>query len=193
MLFKIRGSTRCKFLIFPLYEDLKNMKRSLHGTAGFSLVEVTLAIGVAAFCLITVFALIPVASSVQQASIQQTTANAIMTEILGDLRADVRLPPGQAQKETVSGFGLHGHWLLVSQPDTIFFTNEAVYMNPPGPQSGDPAAPAGAIFRAKINYLFPPSASTAVAKVFVSWPAQAIPGGSPAPAGKVETFIAVNR
>jgi hypothetical protein len=167
-------------------------------TGAFSLVEVALAIGVAAFCLLTVFALIPVASKVQQASIQQTTANDIMTEILGDLRADVRLPPGQASKEGTSGFGLHGHWLTVSQPDTLFFSNDVQVVGQPL-SGADPPAPACnppspcATFRAKITYLFPPSASTTVAKLFVSWPAQAVPGGTPAPAGIVETFIAINR
>jgi hypothetical protein len=175
------------------------MNRSLfvRRTTGFSLIEVTLAIGVAAFCLLTVFALIPVASSVLQASIQQTTANDIMTEILGDLRADVRLPPGQASKENNSGFGLHGHWLAVSQPDTLFFSNDVQAIGQPS-SGGDPPAPACnppspcATFRAKITYLFPPSASTSVAKVIVSWPAQVIPATG-TPAGQVETFIAVNR
>src|SRR6266496_1273107 len=37
---------------FPLYDNLQNMKRSPLGTAAFSLVEVTLAFGVAAICLI---------------------------------------------------------------------------------------------------------------------------------------------
>jgi type II secretory pathway pseudopilin PulG len=177
-------------------------KGHVHRTAGFSLVELTLAIGVAAFCLITVFALLPVALKTQQASIQQTTANNIITEILGDLRADVRLPPGQASKEGNSGFGLHGHWLAVAQPDTLFFSNDAQLVSPLGqPYSGDPTPPpcnanspsTCPVFRAKITYQFPPNASTAVAKVFVSWPAQAIPGGTPAPAGQVETFIAINR
>lgn len=172
------------------------MKRPPCSSIGFSLVEVTLAIGVAAFCLLTVFALIPVASSVQKASIQQTTANAIMSEIIGDLRADVRLPPGQASKEHDSGFGLHGHWLLVSQPDTLFFSNDVQLIGQPS--SGDPPAPACdgssacATFRAKVTYLFPPSASTSVAKVIVSWPAQVIPATA-TPAGQIETFIAVNR
>ncbi len=181
------------------YQNARHINPPVNRVGGFSLIEVTLAIGVAAFCLITVFALIPVASNVQQASIQQTTANDIMTEILGDLRADVRLPPGQASKEGDSGFQLHGHWLAVSQPDTLFFSNDVQLIGQPYSGGTDPAPPACnppspcATFRAKISYLFPPSASTAVAKIFVSWPAQAIPGGSPAPAGKVETFIAVNR
>src|SRR6266516_6265509 len=101
------------------------MKRSVSGTGAFSLVEVTLALGVAAFCLIAVLGLLPTSLRTQQASIEQTVANGVMTEILGDLRADVRLPPGQASKEGISGFGLHGHWLLVAEPDTLFFTNTA--------------------------------------------------------------------
>jgi type II secretory pathway pseudopilin PulG len=182
------------------YQNARRMNPLGRRTAGFSLVEVTLALGIAAFCLLTVFALLPVALSTQQASIQQTVANDIMTEILGDLRADVRLPPGQASKEGTSGFQLHGHWLAVSQPDTLFFSNDVQLVgqpysgttDPPAPACSPPPAPC-ATFRAKINYLFPPNASTTVAKVFVSWPAQAIPGGTPAPAGIVETFIAVNR
>ena len=165
-------------------------KPPLHRVAAFSLVEITLAIGVTAFCLLAVLGLVPIALQTQQASVQQTTANAIMAEILGDLRADVRLPPGQASKEGDSGFGLHGHWLLVAQPDTLFFTNTATMTGTVA--QGDPAAPPEATFRAKITYLFPPSASTTVAKVFVSWPAQVVPTTG-TPAGKVETFIAVNR
>src|SRR6266536_1854503 len=169
--------------------DSTRFKKSSNSAQGVR-PELTLALGVAAFCLLTVFALLPVAFKTQQTSIQQTTANSIMTEILGDLRADVRLPPGQASKEQDSGFGLHGHWLLVSEPDTLFFTNSATWTGTLA--QGDPAAPPDAIFRAKITYLSPPTASTSVAKVIVSWPAQVIPTTG-TPAGKVETFIAVNR
>jgi len=167
------------------------MKRPLSASAAFSLVEVTLALGVAAFCLIAVLGLLPTGLKTQQSSIQQTTANNIMTEILGDLRADVRLPPGQVSKEQDSGFGLHGHWALVATPDTLFFTDDA-QLTGSVTQGGDPPAPPGAVFRAKITYLFPPNASTTVAKVIVSWPAQVIPTTGIS-AGKVETFIAVNR
>jgi len=158
-------------------------KHSFHKIAAFSLVEITLAMGVAGFCLIAVLGLLPVALQTQQASVQQTTANAIMAEILGDLRADVRLPPGQASKEGDSGFGLHGHWLLVSEPDTLYFTNQATLAA---------SLDSTATFRAIITYLFPPTASTSVAKIIVSWPAQVDPATG-VPAGSVETFIAVNR
>jgi uncharacterized protein (TIGR02598 family) len=163
------------------YPNMK-IKPPLHKASAFSLVEITLALGVAAFCLLTVFGLVPIALQTQQASVQQTTANAIMNAILGDLRADVRLPPGQASKENKSGFGLHGHWLLVSTPDTLYFTNQGTLA----------ALDSTATFRAKITYLFPPVASTSVAKIIVSWPAQVDPATS-VPAGSVETFFAINR
>ena len=162
------------------------MKRSLRLTAAFSLVEVTLALGVAAFCLIAVLGLLPTSLKTQQNSIQQTTANDIMSEILGDLRADIRLPPGQQSHEGESGFGLHGHWAQLYAPDTLYFSEEGLWLQ----LNGSP--PAGATFRAKITYLFPPSASTSVAKIIVSWPAQVDPTTG-VQAGSVETFIAVNR
>ena len=169
------------------------MKRRSLVCGGFSMVEITLALGVAAFCLIAVMGMLPAGLKTQQASVRQTTANEIMATILGDLRADVRLPNGQQSKslEGVQGLGLHGHWGAVATPDTLFFTNE-------GKQTGsatqvtDPPAPPGATFRAKITYLFPPNASTSVAKIIVTWPARVIPTIG-VPAGSVETFVAVNR
>src|SRR6266699_7186235 len=98
MLSKIRGSPSCKFRIFPLHRTFKNMRRSLHGTTAFSLVEVTFALGVAAFCLLVLLGLLPTGLKTQQASIQQTTANQIISQIYSFLRADVRLPPGQLSK-----------------------------------------------------------------------------------------------
>jgi len=172
------------------YQNTKHMGSPLRRTASFSLVEVTLALGVAALCLIVLFGLLAVALKTQQASMQQTTANDIISMILGDLRADVRLPPGQASKsqEGTSGFGLHGHWAAVAQPDTIYFTNQAKMTG----NLNASTAPADAAFRAKVSYLFPPNASTSVATVTVSWPAPVDPATT-VPAGSVNTFIAVNR
>src|SRR5438477_7816618 len=56
-------------------------------TAGFSLVEVTLALGIAAFCLLTVFALIPVAALTNRNATSQTAAANIMAAVIADLRA----------------------------------------------------------------------------------------------------------
>ncbi len=70
-----------------------------HIVLGFSLVEITLAIGVAGFCLIAVIGLLPISAKTNQAAIQQTTANAIISEIAADLNAAARLPPGQVSKQ----------------------------------------------------------------------------------------------
>src|SRR5438132_7726536 len=100
------------------------MKRTF-SNRGFSLVEVVLALGVAAICLIAVMGLLPVAIKVQQASVQQTKANGIISQVASDLRADVRLPPGQATKAQGDWSNLHGHWAQVATPDVLYFTNDA--------------------------------------------------------------------
>jgi uncharacterized protein (TIGR02598 family) len=162
------------------------LKRPLPETAAFSLVEVTLALGVAAFCLITVFALLPVALKTQQTSTQQTTANTIMSQIFADLSADLRLPPGQQSKQ----FNLHGHWAQAQTPDVLYFAKDGTFV--PG-STNQPTAPATAVFRAIVTYLRPPVETTSLADITVSWPAQVDPLAGGVPAGQVETFAAINR
>jgi len=173
------------------------MKRSRAKTTAFSLVEVTLALGVAAFCLIAVLGLLPTSLRTQQNSIQQTTANQIISTIYSDLRADVRLPPGQASKacpdppdpnQPCQWSNLHGHWRSVAVPDTLYFTNEAKQT---GTINRSPPPDAG--FRAKITYRFPPSETTSLADIRVTWPAKVDPDAGGVPAGSVSSFIAVNR
>jgi uncharacterized protein (TIGR02598 family) len=152
----------------------------------FSLVEVTLALGVAAFCLIAVLGLLPTSLKTQQASIEQTTANSIISQIYSDLRADLRLPPGLASHETESGFQppLHGHWLQQLTPDTLYFTQEGKPVN-----SGEDTP----VFKATITYSqLPPSGGTSLANITVSWPAD--PARPDAvPVGSVTSLVAVNR
>ena len=166
------------------------MRKSNRTIRAFSLAEMTLAIGVLAFCLFAVIGMLPVSLGTQQTSTQQTTANEILAQILADLRADVRLPPGQTSKEQSSGFNLHGHWAAVSTPDTIYFTNSGDQTPAGGVNIGSP--PSDAVFRAKITYLFPPTSTTSLADITITWPATVDPATG-VPSGKVETFIAVNR
>src|SRR5436190_7544166 len=53
----------------------------------FSLVEVTLALGVAGFCLIALFGLLPIGVQTNQRAISQTAATSILSNVIGDLRA----------------------------------------------------------------------------------------------------------
>ena len=168
--------------------SLDKMKHTARKRGAFSLVEVTLALGIAAFCLVTVFALLPVALKTQQASIQQTTANTIASQIVADLSAALRLPPGQQSKQ----FNLHGHWARELHPDIIYFTKDGTYIHPGSTESQ--------VFLAAVTYLEPPTETTSLADITVGWPAPGIPidPGSGQPdfskaTGKVEAFAAINR
>jgi type II secretory pathway pseudopilin PulG len=166
--------------------------------AGFTLVEVTLALGVAAICLIPLIGLLPTSLKTQQSSIHQTTANQIISQVSSFLRADVRLSSGQVSKacpdppdpnEPCDWSNLNGHWRNVATPDTMFFTNEA---KPTGTVTQPNSVPADAVFRAKITYMAPPTQTTSMASIRVTWPA-AIDPDSGVPAGSVTTLLAVNR
>jgi len=162
------------------------MKPSLRITAAFSLVEVTLAIGVAAFCLLAVLGMLPVALKTQQASVQQTTTNEIISQIAEDLRAAARLPPGQVSKQ----FNLKGYWATANEPQVLYFTNEgentgSAYSAPVSP------VPTDATFMVTITYRQPPTDTTSLADIVVSWPAAQ--SDLTKVSGSMETFVAINR
>jgi type II secretory pathway component PulJ len=165
------------------------MKHAVGQTAAFSLAEVTLAIGVAAIAFIAVLGMMPVGLKTQQASVNQTKANAVMSQAINFLRADVRLPPGLAKNSQGDWTTLNGHWGTPAHlPDTLFFTGDGLEIN--GSINAG-TAPASAVFRATITYLLPPTATTSIAKITVSWPAaQSDPTKV---AGSIEMFAAVNR
>ena len=70
------------------------MKFKLRRLHAFSLVEVTLALGIAAFCLIAVFGLVPVGVQTNRNATSQTAATNILSSVVSDIRAS---PPGQAR------------------------------------------------------------------------------------------------
>lgn len=59
----------------------------LRPAAAFSLVELTLALGVAAFCLIAAFGLMPVGIQTNRNATSQTAATNILSSVVSDLRA----------------------------------------------------------------------------------------------------------
>jgi hypothetical protein len=61
--------------------------RKLSTAAAFSLVELTLALGVAAFCLIAVFGLVPVGVQTNRNATSQTAATNILSSVVSDIRA----------------------------------------------------------------------------------------------------------
>jgi len=65
------------------------MRRSIC-VAAFSLVEVTLALGIAAFCLIAVMGIIPVGVQTNRNATSQTAATNVIAAVVADLRATPR-------------------------------------------------------------------------------------------------------
>src|SRR5947199_10357205 len=102
--------------------------RSCH--YGFSLVEVTLALGITSFCLLAVLGLLPSGTKISRAATRSTKANLVAAQVMNFLRSDVQLPPGQANKvcgdrtQTCSWTNLHPHWAQVAYPDNLYSTNE---------------------------------------------------------------------
>jgi type II secretory pathway pseudopilin PulG len=183
----------------PKIRERSSMKFGARQIAGFSLVEVALALGVAALCLLVLMGLLPIGIRTQQSAAQQTTANQIISAIYAVLSADVRLPPGLANKvcpdppdpNLPCNWGaLHGNWLRRAAPDTIYFTNDGTQTGNIGPNA---TPPPDAVFRAKIIYRLPPSETTSLADITVSWPAAVDPANGGVPAGSAMTTITVNR
>src|SRR6266480_660531 len=79
------------------------MKRSPHATAGFSMVEVVLALGVASFCLIAVFGLLPVGVQTNRNATSQTAATGILASVTADLRATASGSVTSAQYQITFG------------------------------------------------------------------------------------------
>lgn len=136
----------------------------------FSLVEVTLAIGIAAFCLLGIFTLLPVGATSNRDSVNTTHAASLAETVIADLR----------------GTELGGTSLIYSlKPDTAGET--ALYLKEDGTKV--PAA-ADANYRVAVVVVPPSSgviAPTQVRAVF-SWPAAA-----PNPANSFEVVSSLDR
>jgi uncharacterized protein (TIGR02598 family) len=152
------------------------MNRRIHSSAGFSLVEVTLALGVTAFCLIALFGLLPLGVQTNQSSISQTAAASVLSSVVADLRATPKTTLTSRQYDITFG-----------TPKLLYFDGQGRAVTPTDPN----ATP-----RYRVTITFPASSTGAFASTFVSlkvtWPALADPATITL-AGFVETFAAFDR
>jgi uncharacterized protein (TIGR02598 family) len=153
---------------------------------GFSLVEVTLALGIAAFCLVAIFGLLPVGLNTSQSASQQTGANGILSAVISDLRATPPTqPPGLAVSSQEYSIPIPAN-PVSSPPDpvTVFFSEAG----------GKVLTAPEARYRLTVQFL--PNGSSAAAATFVnlkvSWPASIDPGSARPPAS-VQMFTALDR
>jgi uncharacterized protein (TIGR02598 family) len=164
------------------------MKR--HAAPAFSLVEVTLALGIAAFCLIAVFGLMPVGLQTNRNAKSQTRATNLMAAVMADLRATPRGKSSSLQ------FCIP---LNTSSPPPFYFDSEGRCSS----NLAGSTSPCGVAWnfplqtRYQVNITFPtpspapsPAGNLIYADVKVTWPAAATPANA---SGSVEMFAAFDR
>ena len=163
------------------------MKAHARSAAGFSLIELTLALGIAAFCLIAVFGLIPVGVQTNRNATSQTRATNIMAAVVSDLRATPNATTTSAQ------FGI------------AFGTNATRYFDGEGRCSCDNAGlqkfnsgtgscsdtwSAALQLRYQLNVTWSGSTALRYADLIVTWPAAATAANA---SGSTEMFVAFDR
>jgi uncharacterized protein (TIGR02598 family) len=145
------------------------MKVFANLAAAFSLVEVTLALGIAAFCLIAIFGLMPVGVQTNRNATSQTAATNIIVAVVADLRATPK--SGYTSSQFSITFG--------TNPPPMYFDG-----------AGQFATTLGANSRYQLNITWSGSAGLRYADLKVTWPAAAAPANA---SGSVETFAAFDR
>ncbi|MBN8709116.1 MAG: hypothetical protein J0I10_07030 [Verrucomicrobia bacterium] len=148
---------------------------------GFSLVEVTLAIGIAGFCLIALFGMLPVGLKSNQAAVQQMLANGILTSVVSDLKTTpVTEPRGAATSSPRFQIPLPAQ-NSAGASNPLYFTED-------GRLTTDQSQ---SMFRLTVTFL--PNAgsrSASLANVKITWPSVASTANA---SGGVESFVAMDR
>ena len=157
----------------------------------FSLVEVTLALGVAAFCLLAVFGLMPIGVQTNRNATSQTRATNILASVIADLRSTpLTSPPGGVTTSLQYQIPIPANpvGLATSNVPPLFFAEDGTFSTSIQAQS-----------RYQVNITFlrtspNPNGSNAhlptLAGIKLTWPAAADPA---APSGSAEMFAAFDR
>ena len=147
--------------------------------SSFSLVEVTLALGVAAVWLLVVFSLLPIGLQTNQRSIEQTASADILSTIVADLRAT---PRGTASS---SQFSIS----IPANPITSATEVSPIYFNSAGQLVTSDQNPR---YRVTITFLANGGAAKTAtfADLKVTWPAAASIANAQ---GLAEMFAAFDR
>jgi uncharacterized protein (TIGR02598 family) len=152
------------------------MTRLHHSQNAFSLVEVTLALGVAAVALIAIFGLLVTGTQTNHTAIEQSASSDILTAVAADLRATPKT------NTTSTQFGIS------------IGTDATLYFNAAGQSSTILASDS----RYLLTIKFPPNGGGRTATwvhLRMTWPAAANPSPSPGTPGpsSAETFVALDR
>jgi type II secretory pathway pseudopilin PulG len=161
------------------------MKPFSDRAAGFSLIEVTLALGVAGFCLLAVFGLLPVGVQTNQRSLSQTAATAILSSVVADMRATPTTATTSMQYQIAFGAAKTLYFDSSGRCSSDF----AGSIKPDGSSWSPPIQT-----RYQLNVTFPPNGgftySPSYADLNVIWPAAATAANA---TGSTEIFAAFSR
>jgi uncharacterized protein (TIGR02598 family) len=162
--------------------------RNPFGSAGFSLVEVTLALGIAAFCLIAVFGLMPVGVQTNRNATSQTRVTNIMAAVIADLRATPKANTTSSQFCNPIPTG-NSTTILYFDSEGRCASDLAGSISP----CGFAWAPAlSTRYRATITWSASGSTVLRYADLKITWPAAADPATT-TPSGSIEMFTALDR
>jgi type II secretory pathway pseudopilin PulG len=153
-------------------------------TSAFSLVELTVAIGIAAFCLIAVFGLVPVGVQTNRNATSQTAGTSVISAVLADLRATLKTNTTSSQFAITFGTA-----------KTLYFDGAgecSIDVNGSTKVDGTSWSPPLQT-RYRLNVTFPSSPTgLSYADLRVTWPAPADPATT-TPSGMAEIFAAFDR
>ncbi len=154
------------------------MKTQNRNGRAFSLVEVVIALGVVAFCLLSVLALLPLGLTTSRDSLQRTTAASIASEISSDFRLPTVTSGGNTVTPRFQINTAAGTYVLYFDGSDNFSTT----------------ASASTLYRATVT-VGTTSYGTIPLRIFVTWPglADATPANTPANyTGSLDVSTAVN-
>lgn len=138
----------------------------------FSLIEVALALGVASFCLLAVFSLLPIGLQTNKVAVEQTGAIGILSSVRGDLRATPRGTTTSSQYQ-----------IPIGTATTRYLADDGTWATALQPQS-----------RYLLTVTFPTNSTGGRGATFVtitlSWPAAASLSNA---SGSVTSFLALDR
>ena len=178
------------------------MKIRLQQTTAFSLVEVTLALGIMAFSMVTLFGLLPLGINSNQSAVEQTTA----AQIASALIADVRQTPTSSSATPSPRFLITVpaltsdtliHTLFLTQDGAVADANASTA--PPTSAQDKSADPSQSPYYRATMVFTPPSSGNRTAtgvRLLVTWPALADSTGGTLPvnfSGSFETMAALDR
>lgn len=151
---------------------------------GFSLVEVTLALGIAAISLLAIFALLPIGVKTNHVAIEQTASTDLLSAIAADIRATpVTTPRGGAATSPRFSIPVPANPVGSTTTTTLYFTSEGQFSTTLASAS-----------RYRVMVTFLPNGSGARTATFAdlktTWPAAAAIANAE---GAAEMFLAVDR